>query len=132
MKNRQLACILIALGALVACNNSHKSILDTELDKYQVVKIAAPDLSDITDNGKECLNLYKFAAMQADEIYKKQAFSDPAALAGKLLELQAEGDEAAASEFISKYSSIGKDLEADFINLRLEKIPIDIRFEYEW
>ena len=55
-----------------------------------------------------------------------------ASLAGELLKIQAEGNKAAASDFIRKYSSVGKDLEADFINIRLEKIPVDIRFEYEW
>ena len=80
MNNTTITGILCTLCAVVACDNAHKSILDTELDKYQIVTIAAPDLSGITDNGKECLNLYKFAAMQADEIYRKQAFSDPAAL----------------------------------------------------
>ena len=71
---------MCATLAIAACDSTKKSILSTELDKYQIVKIAAPDLSDISDNGKECLNLYKFAAMQADEIYKKQAFSDPSSL----------------------------------------------------
>ena len=80
MKRTVVVSIMCAALALVACNSTKKSVLSTELDKYQIVKIPAPDLSDITDNGKECLNLYKFAAMQADEIYKKQAFSDPAAL----------------------------------------------------
>lgn len=80
MKKAVVISLFIATLGIVACNNAKKSVLSTELDKYQVVKIAAPDLSDISDNGKECLNLYKFAAMQADEIYKKQAFSDPAAL----------------------------------------------------
>ena len=80
MKKAVVVSFLCTALVLVACNSPKKSVLSTELDKYQIVKIAAPDLSDITDNGKECLNLYKFAAMQADEIYKKQAFSDPAAL----------------------------------------------------
>ena len=71
---------MCATLAIAACDSTKKSILSTELDKYQIVKIAAPDLSDISDNGKECLNLYKFAAMPADEIYKKQAFSDPSSL----------------------------------------------------
>ena len=79
MKYSVVVPFLCAL-TLVACNSSKKSILSTELDKYQVVKIGLPDISDISDNGKECLNLYKFAAMQADEIYKKQAFSNPASL----------------------------------------------------
>jgi len=61
-----------------------------------------------------------------------KAESAVATLASELLKIQAEGDKAAAGTFIRKYSSVNKDLEADFINIRLEKIPVDIRFEYEW
>ena len=44
------------------------------LENYALVTIPAPDLSGITDNGKEVLNLYRFAADQADAIYWEQSF----------------------------------------------------------
>ena len=53
-------------------------------------------------------------------------------LSARLLEIQAKGDYNEAKAFVDKYSAIDKELEADFVNLRLEKIPIDLRFEYNW
>ena len=49
-------------------------------------------------------------------------------LSGKLLEIQATGDHDAAQALIDGYSTIGDDLKAAFGDLRLENIPIDIRF----
>lgn len=49
------------------------------LENYALVTIPAPDLSGITDNGKEVLNLYRFAADQADAIYWEQVFGDKTA-----------------------------------------------------
>ena len=74
-----------ALLALVSCGGK-RSAIDREIGRYAVVKVAAPDLSGITENGKEVLNLYRFAAYQADNIYWKQYFGDKAVVEG----LQAE------------------------------------------
>lgn len=52
-----------------------------------------------------------------------------AGLTGEILRIQATGDKAAAEGLISAYSKIGRDMEEDFMNIRLEKIPVDIRFE---
>ena len=82
MKKLVVVSAALALLSLASCNSSKKSVLSTELDKYQVVKIALPDISDISDNGKECLNLYKFAAAQVDNIYWQQAFGDNTPLLG--------------------------------------------------
>ena len=49
-----------------------------------MVKIPAPDLSGITDNGKEVLNLYRFAADEVDKIYWKQNYGDKEALLGSI------------------------------------------------
>ena len=48
------------------------------LANYALVTIPAPDLTGITDNGKEVLNLYRFAADQADAIYWEQSFGSKA------------------------------------------------------
>ena len=74
MKRIALALMLIALFA--SCKTDRKSAVQKKADEYALVKIAAPDLSGISDNGKEVLNLYKFAADQADSIYWKQFFGD--------------------------------------------------------
>ena len=64
MKRTALALMLIALAA--SCNTEPKTAVQKKVDSYALVKIESPDLSGITDNGKEVLNLYKFAADQAD------------------------------------------------------------------
>lgn len=69
----------IALLATVSCNKS-KSPFTRDVNNYAVVKIEAPDLSGITDNGKEVLNLYRFIADEVDAIYWKQYFGDKQAL----------------------------------------------------
>ena len=79
---------LAALGALlslmaVSCG-SHRTKADRLVENYAVVKIPAPDLSDISDNGKEVLNLYRFAADEVDKIYWKQYFGDKEALLASL------------------------------------------------
>jgi hypothetical protein len=70
----------IALAALVSCRQSAKSPFSRRVDNYPVVTIEAPDLSGISDNGKEVLNLYRFAADEADAIYWEQYFGDRQAL----------------------------------------------------
>ncbi|MBQ8061731.1 MAG: Zn-dependent hydrolase [Bacteroidales bacterium] len=74
MKKIALAMMMLALA--VSCNTGSKSDVQKKADEYALVKIATPDLSGITDNGKEVLNLYKFAADQADSIYWQQSFGD--------------------------------------------------------
>lgn len=59
MKRTALALMLIALAA--SCNTEPKTAVQKKVDSYALVKIESPDLSGITDNGKEVLNLYKFA-----------------------------------------------------------------------
>ena len=68
------------LTLAAACNQSPKSSFTKKVADYAVVTIPAPDLSDITDNGKEVLNLYRFAADEVDAIYWEQYFGDKAAL----------------------------------------------------
>ena len=80
MKKIALACILITL--FVSCKTEKKSEIGKLSDEYALVKITTPDLSGISDNGKEVLSLYKFAADQADSIYWKQTFGDKALLDG--------------------------------------------------
>jgi hypothetical protein len=72
--------LFFALLAVSACNNAPKSPFTRDVDNYAVVTVKAPDLGGITDNGKEVLNLYRFAADEVDAIYWEQYFGDKQAL----------------------------------------------------
>ena len=60
MKNHITVWSLLAL-AVVSCTQD-KVDFDSLVDNYAVVTIPAPDLTGITDNGKEVLKLYRMAA----------------------------------------------------------------------
>ena len=65
----------LALITVVSCRET-KSPFTRSVSEYAVVTIEAPDFSGITDNGKEVLNLYRFAADEVDAIYWEQYFGD--------------------------------------------------------
>ena len=71
---------VLALVAMVSCNQKESSPFEWNTSKYAVVDIEVPDLSGITDNGKEVLNLYRFAADEVDSIYWEQYFGDKKSL----------------------------------------------------
>ena len=77
MKKLIFALATVAV-ILSSCNGSHRTRSQRLLSDYAVVEIPMPDLSDITDNGKEVLNLYRFAADEADAIYWEQYYGDKA------------------------------------------------------
>jgi hypothetical protein len=77
--NKKLILIAIALTAMVSCKET-KSPFTRDVDNYAVVTIQTPDLTGITDNGKEVLNLYRFAADEVDAIYWEQYFGDKQSL----------------------------------------------------
>ena len=77
---RKLAAAGAILSLVAVSCASHRTKADRLLENYAVVTIPAPDLSGITDNGKEVLNLYRFAADEVDKIYWKQNFGDKEAL----------------------------------------------------
>ena len=74
MKKLIVALSLLSLSA-ISCG-PHRTRAERLVENYAVVTIPAPDLSGITDNGKEVLNLYRFAADEVDNIYWKQYFGD--------------------------------------------------------
>ena len=45
--------------------------------------------------------------------------------------IQASGDYDAAVSFAGTYAFVPQAIQQDVVNLELEKIPVDIRFEYE-
>ncbi len=73
--NKNVIVAALALITLVSCNET-KSPFSRSVADYALVTIEAPDLSGITDNGKEVLNLYRFAADEVDAIYWEQYFGD--------------------------------------------------------
>ncbi len=73
--NKSLILALPALIAAVSCHET-KSPFVRDVDNYALVDIEAPDLTGITENGKEVLNLYRFAADEVDAIYWEQYFGD--------------------------------------------------------
>lgn len=76
MKKFGFAIVLLAAaGTLWSCKES-RTKAQRLLENYAQVTIPAPDLSGITDNGKEVLNLYRFAADEADAIYWEQSYGD--------------------------------------------------------
>ena len=81
---RKLAAAVALLSLVAVSCETHRTKADRLVENYAVVKIPAPDLSGITDNGKEVLNLYRFAADEVDKIYWKQNFGDKEALLGSL------------------------------------------------
>lgn len=72
------------LGLLVSCDHKSKSSFSRQVADYALVTIPAPNLNGITDNGKEVLNLYRFAADEIDAIYWDQYFGDKSALLERL------------------------------------------------
>ena len=53
-------------------------------------------------------------------------------LVSTVLELQGNGDYAAAKQFVEKYDVVGDDLKADTFNMMLEGIPVDVKFDFVW
>lgn len=78
----KLAVVSLSLLALVAvsCTQHSRVNVDRLVENYALVTIPAPDLSGITDNGKEVLRLYRKAADEVDAIYWEQYFGDRDAL----------------------------------------------------
>ena len=71
--------LMLAAVAMVSCKEK-PSPYARSVAEYAVVTVPAPDLSGITDNGKEVLNLYRFAADEVDALYWEQYFGDKQAL----------------------------------------------------
>ena len=82
MKKLTAAMAVLAL-VLVSCGQDRTKAARL-VENYAEVTIPAPDLSGITDNGKEVLNLYRFAADEVDKIYWQQNFGDKESLLSSL------------------------------------------------
>ncbi|MBO6168745.1 MAG: hypothetical protein J6O51_02110 [Bacteroidales bacterium] len=77
--------VLLLLAGLCAVSCAQERADVGRLVKnYAQVTIPAPDLTGITDNGKEVLRLYRKAADEVDKIYWQQYFGDGDAFLGAL------------------------------------------------
>ena len=74
MKKHAIAGALLALTA-VSCVQERVDA-GRLVENYALVTIPAPDLTGITDNGKEVLKLYRMAADEVDKIYWQQYFGN--------------------------------------------------------
>ena len=78
---KMFMAVAFAATLFVGCNETKKN--DGNFAKYATVKIGTENtayIDAISIYGKEVLNLYRFAAMEADNIYWKQAFVDKQSL----------------------------------------------------
>lgn len=81
MKRHIILAIATAAVLAVSCGEPKRF---SRFSDYATVDIGKEEetslLEGISDNGKEVLNLYRFAAMEVDKIYWKQAFGDKMAI----------------------------------------------------
>ena len=82
MKN--FIAVLSFFAFLAVSCTQNRTDVGRLVDNYALVTIPAPDLSGITDNGKEVLRLYRMAADEVDKIYWQQYFGDGEAFLGAL------------------------------------------------
>ena len=81
---KRLTTIGLVLSVMVVSCTQERANMDRLVENYALVTIPAPDLTGITDNGKEVLKLYRKAADEVDKIYWKQYLGDKEAFLGSL------------------------------------------------
>ena len=83
MKKLAIVWLILSL-AVLSCTREQRADADRLVENYAEVTIPAPDLSGITDNGKEVLKLYRMAADEVDKIYWQQYYGDAEAFLDSL------------------------------------------------
>lgn len=73
---KRLAIVLVLLSLVAISCTRERVNVNRLLENYAQVTIPAPDLSGITDNGKEVLKLYRMAADEVDKIYWQQYYGN--------------------------------------------------------
>ena len=74
---------VLSLALAISCSEERIDV-GRLVDNYALVTIPAPDLTGITDNGKEVLRLYRLAADEVDKIYWQQNYGESESLLGGL------------------------------------------------
>ena len=72
---KRLLVLAAVLVLSVSCTQERANV-GRLVENYALVTIPAPDLTGITDNGKEVLRLYRMAADEVAKIYWPQYFGD--------------------------------------------------------
>ena len=80
---KRLLVLAAVLVLSVSCTQERANV-GRLVENYALVTIPAPDLTGITDNGKEVLRLYRMAADEVDKIYWQQYFGDKETFLGTL------------------------------------------------
>lgn len=81
MKRQIITFLLfLAVTVLSGCSESRRNARFADYAVIEIGKEETNFLEGISDNGKEVLNLYKFAAIEADNIYWKQVFGRKSAI----------------------------------------------------
>ena len=73
---KRLAIVLVLLFLVAISCTRERVNVNRLVENYAQVTIPAPDLSGITDNGKEVLKLYRMAADEVDKIYWQQYYGN--------------------------------------------------------
>ena len=73
---KRLAIVLVLLSLVAISCTQERVNVKRLVENYAQVTIPAPDLSGITDNGKEVLKLYRMAADEVDKIYWQQYYGN--------------------------------------------------------
>ena len=73
---KRLAIVLVLLSLVAISCTRERVNVNRLVENYAQVTIPAPDLSGITDNGKEVLKLYRMAADAVDKIYWHQYYGN--------------------------------------------------------
>ena len=73
---KRLAIVLVLLSLVAISCTRERVNVNRLVENYAQVTIPAPDLSGITDNGKEVLKLYRMAADEVDKIYWQQYYGN--------------------------------------------------------
>ena len=73
---KRLAIVLVLLSLVAISCTQERVNVNRLVENYAQVTIPAPDLSGITDNGKEVLKLYRMAADEVDKIYWQQYYGN--------------------------------------------------------
>jgi len=81
---KRLTTIGLVLSMMAVSCTQERANMDRLVENYALVTIPAPDLTGITDNGKEVLKLYRKAADEVDKIYWKQYLGDKETFLGSL------------------------------------------------
>ncbi|MBO6247928.1 MAG: hypothetical protein J6N54_03850 [Bacteroidales bacterium] len=83
MKKNIFAAACLASLMAASCAQEENPV-DRLVENYALVTIPAPDLTGITDNGKEVLKLYRQAADEVDKIYWQQNYADGESFLGSI------------------------------------------------